>query len=85
MEWETVAGKLNSIDWSFTNELWYNILVINRANKRMITGKDSIRGAGAVISYMILGNRMTRSEVEDVRSIICNAQNDPSAKLPPLL
>ena len=51
----------------------------------MITGKDSIRGAGAVISYMILGNRMTRSEVEDVRSIICNAQNDPSAKLPPLL
>ena len=83
--WETVAGKLNSIDWSFTNELWYNILVINRANKRMITGKDSIRGAGAVISYMILGNRMTRSEVEDVRSIICNAQNDPSAKLPPLL
>ena len=51
----------------------------------MITGKDSIRGAGAVISYMILGSRMTRAEVEDVRSIICNAQNDPSAKLPPLL
>ena len=81
--WGEIVDKLNSIDWRFDNDLWYNILVIGSANKKMITGKESIRSAGAVISYMVLGDRMTRAEVDDVRQIIRNARNDERAGLPP--
>ena len=62
-----------------------NILVIGSANKKMITGKDSIRSAGMVIAYMVMGNQMTRSEVDDVRQIIRNARNDDSAALPRMI
>lgn len=85
ISWDSVVGKLNHIDWSFNNELWFNILVIGSANKKMITGKDSIRSAGMVIAYMVMGNQMTRSEVDDVRQIIRNARNDDSAALPRMI
>ena len=85
ISWDSVVGKLNQIDWSFNNELWFNILVIGSANKKMITGKDSIRSAGMVIAYMVMGNQMTRSEVDDVRQIIRNARNDDSATLPRMI
>lgn len=85
IEWASIVEKLNRINWSFNNELWFNILVIASANKKMITGKESIRGAGMVIAYMIMGNRMTRSELDDVRQIIRNARNDESAKLPEMV
>ena len=51
----------------------------------MITGKESIRSAGMVIAYMTIGNRMTRSEVDDVRQIIRNARNDENAPLPSVI
>ena len=54
-------------------------------NKKMITGKDSIRSAGMVIAYMVMGNQMTRSEVDDVRQIIRTARNDDSAALPRMI
>lgn len=82
IEWSAIAEKLNQIDWSFNNEMWYNILVIGSANKKMITGKDSIRGAGMVISYMVMGDQMTNAEVADVKQIIRNATNNENAKLP---
>ena len=85
INWESAVGKLNQIDWSFNNDLWFNILVIGSANKKMITGKDSIRSAGMVIAYMVMGNQMTRSEVDDVRQIIRNARNDESAPLPSMI
>ena len=85
ISWDSVVGKLDHIDWSFNNELWFNILVIGSANKKMITGKDSIRSAGMVIAYMVMGNQMTRSEVDNVRQIIRNARNDDSAALPRMI
>lgn len=85
ISWSSVVGKLNQIDWSFNNELWFNILVIGSANKKMITGRDSIRSAGMVIAYMVMGSQMTRSEVDDVRQIIRNARNDDSAALPRMI
>lgn len=83
--WEAVVEKLNRIDWSFNNDMWFNILVIGSANKKMITGKESIRGAGMVIAYLVLGEEMTRGEVDSVRQIICNARNDEAARLPKLI
>lgn len=85
IRWEEIAAKLNHINWSFDNAMWFNILVIGSANKKMITGKDSIRCAGAVISYLIMGNQFTRSETDEVRQIIRNARNDENAKLPPMI
>lgn len=82
IEWSDVVTKLNSVNWSFNNDLWYNILVIGSANKKMITGKESIRSAGAVITYLIMGDQMSRAEVEDVKQIIRNARNDETAELP---
>ena len=83
IEWEVVAKKLNQIDWRFENTMWFNILVIGSANKKMITGKDSIRSAGAVITYMVMGDHMNQAELAGVREIIHNARNDENAKLPP--
>ena len=85
IEWATIVEKLNRINWSFGNELWYNILVIGSANKKMITGKESIRGAGMVIAFLIMGNRMNRAETDDVRQIIRNARNDDNAMLPDMV
>lgn len=85
IRWEDIVERLNQIDWSYTNDLWFNILVIGSANKKMITGKDSIRCAGAVISYLIMGDELTRSETDEVRQIIRNARNDENAKLPSMI
>lgn len=82
VEWESVAKKLNQIDWSFDNSMWFNILVIGSANKKMITGKESIRSAGAVVTYIVMGDQMSRSEVADVKQIIRNARNEETAELP---
>ena len=85
ISWVSIVDKLNTIDWSFDNDMWFNILVIGSANKKMITGKDSIRSAGAVISYMLMGDRMTQAEIADVRQIIRNAKNDENATLPSMV
>ncbi len=85
ISWSSVVGKLDQIDWSFDNALWFNILVIGSANKKMITGKESIRSAGMVIAYMVMGDQMSRNEVDDVRQIIRNARNDQSAPLPHMI
>lgn len=80
--WKDVVEKLNKISWSFENELWFNLLVIGSANKRMITGKEAVRGVGMVISYLVMGDRMTKAELEDVKAIYRNAKNNPDAPLP---
>ena len=83
LAWESIVEKLNQINWRFDNSMWFNILVIGSANKKMITGKESIRSAGAVITYMVMGEHMSRSEVADVKQIIQNARNEENAGLPP--
>jgi len=85
VDWEEVVEKLNRIDWSFDNQMWFNILVIGSANKKMITGKESVRAAGMVISYLVLGNEMNREERNDVLTIIRNAHNNPDETLPSII
>lgn len=83
--WDEIIERLNKIDWSFDNDLWFNILIITSANKKMITGKEAIRGAGMVISYIVMGKVMTKDEVADVKQIIQNARNDEYADLPDMV
>lgn len=85
IDFRRVAGKINYIDWSMDNKLWQNILVIGSAKKKMITGKDSIKNAGMIISYLTMGNEMTDMEKNSVLEIIRNATDDEKAKLPDVI
>ena len=80
--WDEAVKKLNLIDLSFEKELWFNVLIIGRAQKKMITGKEAVKSAGMIISYLIMGDSMTESEIEEVSIIIKNSKNDPEAPLP---
>ena len=84
-DWAEICDKLNHVNWSFDNDLWFNILVIGASNKRMITGKESIRSAGMLISYLVLGDKMNSSEKAAVHQIIKNAKNDEKAPLPDII
>ena len=85
IEWKDVVEKLNKIDWSFDNPVWSNLLVTGTAKKKMITGKEYIRDAGMVISYMAMGNMMEKQEVAEVREIIRNASNNERKTLPQII
>ena len=80
--WSDIVEKLDKIDWSMENAIWFNILVVPAKKKKVITGKESIRAAGMVISYMVMGDTMTNSEIHEVREIIRNSTNGISDKLP---
>lgn len=80
--WEDVVAKLNKVNWSMDNSVWFNILVIPAKKKKVITGKESIRAAGMVISYMVMSDKMSVAEVEEVKEIISNATNAQSNDLP---
>lgn len=80
--WGDVVAKLNKVNWSMDNSVWFNILVIPAKKKKVITGKESIRAAGMVISYMVMSDKMSVAEVEEVKEIISNATNAKSNDLP---
>lgn len=85
IQWGTVVQKLNRVDWSMDNSIWFNILVIPAKKKKVITGKESIRAAGMVISYMVMGECMTNAEISEVREIIKNSTNGATDKLPNII
>ncbi len=81
-EWSDVVAKLDKVDWSMDNSVWFNILVIPAKKKKVITGKESIRAAGMVIAYMVMGDSMSSAEVNEVKEIIKNSTNGQSEALP---
>ena len=83
--WSEIVGKLNKVSWSFENDLWVNLLVIGSANKKMITGKEAVRGVGMVISYLVMGDKMTKAEIEDVKTVYRTAKNNVDEPLPPMV
>ena len=85
IEWSEVVEKLNKVNWSMDNSLWFNILVVPAKKKKVITGKESIKAAGLVISYMVMGESMSEDEVAEVREIIRNATNDEKDELPTII
>lgn len=82
IELSDVVTKLDKVDWSMDNSVWFNILVIPAKKKKVITGKESIRAAGLVISYMVMGDTMTHAEINEVKEIIRNSTNGKSDQLP---
>lgn len=85
VSWKEVVAKLNKVDWSFENKLWFNILIIGSAQKKMITGKESIKSAGMIISYLIMGDKMSKTEIGDVHKIIRDAHDNQKEPLPKMV
>ena len=85
VDWTDIVVKLNQIDWSMDNNLWFNILVIPAKKKKVITGKESIRAAGMVLSYIVMGDLMTTEEIEEVKDIIFNSTNGEKNDLPAMI
>lgn len=85
VDWTDIVVKLNQIDWSMDNNLWFNILVIPAKKKKVITGKESIRAAGMVLSYIVMGDLMTTEEIEEVKDIIFNSTNGEKNDLPEMI
>ena len=85
VSWKEVVAKLNKVDWSFENKLWFNILIIGSAQKKMITGKESIKSAGMIISYLIMGDKMSKTEIGDVHKIIRDANDNQEEPLPKMV
>lgn len=83
--WNEIVQKLNKVDWSFDNKLWFNILIIGSAQKKMITGKESIKSAGMIISYLVMGDKMSKSEIADVHKIIKDAHDNQDEALPQMV
>lgn len=85
LSWADIVKKLDKVDWSMDNPIWFNILVIPAKKKKVITGKESIKAAGMVISYMVMGETMTEAEIDEVKEIIRNSTNGASDELPALV
>ena len=85
LDWSYICNRLNRVDWSFNNELWFNVLIIGSTNRKMMTGKDAIRGAGMIISYLVMGDSFNQTELDDVTQIIQNARNNSDAPLPEMV
>ena len=45
-------------------------------NKRMITGSQALKDAGKIIAYMLVGDKFSDREVEEVRDILRKAKAD---------
>ena len=85
VSWKEVVAKLNKVDWSFENKLWFNVLIIGSAQKKMITGKESIKSAGMIISYLIMGDKMSKAEIGEVHKIIKDAHDNQEEPLPQMV
>lgn len=70
-----IITKLNKIDWSFDSNTWQGILVM-KGTKKVFAGKDAIRNAGRIISYMVAGDKYTPQEQQDLLETITKASGD---------
>lgn len=87
VDYTTVIDKLNSIDWAFENPMWFNILVTNTKSKKMIAKTNSLKQAGKLIAYMLMGDKFSKDEVEELQEILNEAsgEEDQVAELPKII
>jgi len=73
VDYSSIIDKINGIDWAFENPIWFNILVTNTKSKKMITKTNSLKQAGKLIAYMLIGNKFNAEEVNEVQGILNEA------------
>ena len=66
--------------------MWFNILVTNTKNKKMITKTNSLKQAGKLIAYMLIGDKFDDEEVDEVKEILNEAAGEnQNAELPKII
>lgn len=86
VDYTKMLDSLNKIDWSFDNSIWFNVLVTNSKNKKMITKAASLKQAGKLIAYMLIGNKFSANEKAEVQQILSEAASeDQEAALPDIV
>lgn len=82
---ERISSKLTLIDWSWDNELWKDILVTNDRERRVKSGKQSIKMTGRIIAYMLIGDLYGERETKGLISDFRRMKGDPEIELPAIL
>ena len=75
-EYKDLTNKINQINWDPEYYVWTNILVTSSSNKKMITGSQTLKDAGNLIAYMLVGKRFTKDEKNKLLETLRKAQND---------
>ena len=83
--YEDLIPKINRINWDPEFYAWSNILVTTGSRKKMIVGSKTLRDAGGLIAYMLIGEEYSKGEREHLLNVIREAHDDESAKLPPIV
>lgn len=73
IDYVSIIDKINGVDWRFENPMWFNILVTNTKSKKMITKTNSLKQAGKLIAYMLIGDSFSNEEVNEVQEILNEA------------
>lgn len=84
-DYRAIADKLNLIDWSWNNEVWKGILVMDGSDRRVKSGNRSIRLTGQVIAYMLIGDNYEKRERESLLRELRAMKKDAAARLPDTL
>ncbi|MCD8069534.1 MAG: DNA sulfur modification protein DndB, partial [Lachnospiraceae bacterium] len=84
-DYRAMADKLNLIDWSWNNEVWKGILVMDGSDRRVKSGNRSIRLTGQVIAYMLIGDNYEKREKESLLRELRAMKKDAAAELPDIL
>lgn len=77
---ETAVARCNGIDWCGASPQWTDTIV--GASGRMSTKQESIRLTGRLITYMLAGSRMRRSELNQLEEDYMTARGNRRKKLP---
>lgn len=84
-EYKDLTAKINKINWDPEFYVWSNVLVTNSSNKKMITGSQALKNAGSIIAYMLVGDKFTTTETNNILQTIREANDDDTLELPDIV
>src|SRR5262249_53673818 len=76
----TAVKRLQQIDWRISADLWRGVLVT--PDGKMLTSKDEMNFAGALITFMIAADKHNQEEVEELSVRYNAARGTEDEELP---
>lgn len=84
-KYKDLTEKINRINWDPDYYVWSNVIVTRSTKKKMITGSQALKNAGSIIAYMLVGDRFSADEKNNLLQIIRQANEDETLELPPII
>lgn len=81
-QYKDLTAKLNKINWDPEYYVWSNVLVTRSTKKKMITGSQALKDAGSIIAYMLVGDKFSAEEKDNLLKTIRQANEDENLELP---